>query len=206
MTLLPFLNISAGVEVEKDENNKNVSLGEKDTTSANTKVLLWQFMIMWCNDPSPSLTRWWQWPRSRTGTGWCTPRGWCWWTSTAAGAGPAPPWRLTSRDCGWPPSWPMTGSASPAPVVTILKSSLHSERIPDQHGIIFRRGITRFLLMPIFYTVFRLFLSSGIPTALLRGANRPLLTKLFHNELTLEREGRMPVYIDYKSQRWNIKS
>ena len=48
---------------------------------------------------------------------------------------------------------------------------------------------------------FRLFLSSGIPTALLRGANRPLLTKLFHNELALEREGRMPVYIDYKSQR-----
>ena len=48
---------------------------------------------------------------------------------------------------------------------------------------------------------FRLFLSSGIPTALLRGANRPLLTKLFHNELALEREGRMPVYIDYKSHR-----
>ena len=46
-----------------------------------------------------------------------------------------------------------------------------------------------------------LFLSSGIPTALLRGVNRPLLTKLFHNELALEREGRMPVYIDYKSQR-----
>lgn len=37
---LPFLIISAGVEVENDENNKNVSLGEKDTTSANTKVLL----------------------------------------------------------------------------------------------------------------------------------------------------------------------
>ena len=46
-----------------------------------------------------------------------------------------------------------------------------------------------------------LFLSSGIPTALMRGANRPLLTKLFLNELELEREGRMPIYIDYKSQR-----
>ena len=46
-----------------------------------------------------------------------------------------------------------------------------------------------------------LFLSSGIPTALLRGANRPLLTKLFLSEMSLEREGRMPVYIDYKSQR-----
>ena len=46
-----------------------------------------------------------------------------------------------------------------------------------------------------------LFLSSGIPTALMRGANRPLLTKLFINELELEREGRMPIYIDYKSQR-----
>ena len=44
-----------------------------------------------------------------------------------------------------------------------------------------------------------LFLSSGIPTALLRGANRPLLSKLFLSELELEREGRLPVYIDYKS-------
>ena len=43
---LPFLIISAGVEVENDENNKNISLGEKDTTSANTKVFLWQYMIM----------------------------------------------------------------------------------------------------------------------------------------------------------------
>ena len=44
-----------------------------------------------------------------------------------------------------------------------------------------------------------LFLSSGIPTALLRGANRPLLSKLFLSELEQEREGRLPVYIDYKS-------
>ena len=44
-----------------------------------------------------------------------------------------------------------------------------------------------------------LFLSSGVPTALLRGANRPLLSKLFLSELQQEREGRLPVFIDYKS-------
>ncbi|XP_023343019.1 uncharacterized protein LOC111712597 [Eurytemora carolleeae] len=44
-----------------------------------------------------------------------------------------------------------------------------------------------------------LFLSSGIPTALLRGANRPLLTKLFVSELDLEREARPPIFIDYRS-------
>ena len=47
-------------------------------------------------------------------------------------------------------------------------------------------------------------MSSGIPTALMRGANRPLLTKLFLNELDLEREGRMPIFIDYKSQRCGL--
>ena len=58
-----------------------------------------------------------------------------------------------------------------------------------------------------------LFLSSGIPTALLRGANRwghhpwlvllcvsrPLLSKLFNSELGMERGARLPVFIDYKS-------
>ena len=120
------------VDEKSNENNKGLS-SEKDSSCVNPKVVYCHVLVWGC-DHCFSLITWSWWARSRTGTGWSTPRGWCWWTCTASGAGPAPPWRLTSRSSGWPPSWPRTGSASPGPAATTLGSSRPLEKIPDQLG------------------------------------------------------------------------
>ena len=81
-----------------------------------------------------SVTMLFWWARSRTGTDWSTPRGWCWWTYSMTGAAPAPVWRLISRSSGSSPSWPRTGWCWPELAVITSRSWRHLGGIQDQLG------------------------------------------------------------------------